>query len=817
MGGLRCPNEIWIVNDQIKEFACYYECERNKPCIKETDVYGAEIISVMGKLYRKGNRIGAHRGSGSGVVYLKPVPGVREIRVGTSVITVKKLQFSLNVKEAYLLAPTDVTLKFEGDEGEIAFKGYLYGYPVQGSVRVPKEEVLTVLPRSEVGGFLEFETTPIYLFEFSLPKPKVPVKDMKVLEEPYLGSRVLVSVEVRPNSEFQVEAYGDLARGKSDSKGKGAVTITVKEKIGKGRVTVGLYSKEFDLPLPKEPFRMDVVEIGKRNRLNLSITSSIEAEVEVEVVGLDAPFNKKLLLKRGKNLFSLALPKLKGFSELREITVRLKYGTYECSKKLLAKISGMARVVAFDGKRLWIYSEGDLDYGQIKLMKGVNVIKPPIKNFEVKERYLIRGPFDVDEVVAVSKGKCVQVIGDSIGTFCLDGTVKFVSANGEWVLFSDGARSVIAQSPRSIGKVIEIGGNVGACAKGMPIICNESGCFRVRNGSLTKVFEGAEKIEGPFLLWKGKLYVIEGNEVREVTEADNFSYFDGKLAVLKGSVVEVEGKKFELDADEISISYDFLIALKGRTMKVYDLDGNLLYVHSQEIESAKALPNGAALSKGGELLIGEFVPDLIEEPLFVTSHTIEWSYEDLHFVTRNYQLFEEVEGCEALNEYLLPEEGFVACKVVYSDERYKPYASHLESFETVAKLFKLSRLMRRGEKLRNLFLKVLDESLPLNEIELRKLLERLRNELEEGRIELESVREIENVIRTFQKPPEGSAEVFREVLSLKNDMELGKFLSERSISAYDLIKVLSAEVKYPRKLIRDAIETVNAIKAIRGL
>ncbi len=812
MSGLKCPEEVWVVNGKPKEFPCYYEGAGRRS--KEVEVVGAEVVGAIGKVRAMGSKV-KFLGKGTGLLLLRPFSDVNEILIGDVKIKVKKLDVKVKVERAFLLAPTKLALEFRGDPGEVEYSGYFYGSPVKGKVEVPSEKVEVIFPRHPVGGFLELHTVPLYLLEFELPEPEEPVKGLRVLEEPVLGSRVLVNVELAPETDFEVELYGDVVKERSDSEGSGLVAVAVRERSEEAKVRVGLYERRFDVPLPREPFSIKLIELNRGGELRVVVDSSVNEYVEVSVSGLDEPFEREAKLVRGENVVSLRLPKLRGFSETRRLRVSFKYGFYEVRREVIGEVPGSARLVMYDGSHMWIFSENDFQYGFLRIRKGVNVLKPPISGIRIERRYPVRGPFDAEEVVAVSVGKCVQVFGESVGTYCLDDEIKFVSVNGAWTLFSDGKKSAVSPSPKSLAKVLGIGGHLGVCSKGEPVICNEEGCFRVSSkGEVVKIADGADKLEGPFLLYNKKLYLIEGNSLREVGEADDFSYFDGNLAILKGGTVIVNGKRLELRASAVSIGSDYLFALEGNRLRVYDLEGNLLYAHPEEVESAKALKNGIVLKRGNEMLLGEFVEELPEEPLIQGELLETWTEEDKLFVVSNYELFEEVIGCEALAEYMTPEEGFTACVIARRDERYSPYVSDLNAFETASKLLELSHVMRRGAKLREVFLKVLNLSLPLEEIELRKAVSELERELRGGELRPETVERVRSSLELFREPPGEAMEVFREASSLRSDLELGELLVSRRLSLEELVRLLSSEARYPRRLVAEAKRLLEISEAL---
>ncbi|UXD22632.1 hypothetical protein IPA_06850 [Ignicoccus pacificus DSM 13166] len=823
MSGLWCPDEVWVVGDE--EIVCTYTCNKTfGKCAEDFCVEGAEIVEASGKLKVEGKCVKVLGGKGRGELRLKPV--LDEVKVNGYVIKVKRLKIIPIVRKAWLKAPTEVTLRFEGSPGKVGFSGFIYGNPVSGEVEVPGEVSFEVIPVSP-GGHLELSVYPHPQVILDLPPPQPPVESLELLGDPLLGLPLKVMVKGRPKSEFKVKVYGTEAKGKTDEEGKGMVTVIPKEKDKKAVVIIGEYSKTFEVPEPKEPIRLKSASISG-SELVLEISSVKDFFAKVIVTGI-VKLQKDIALKKGENEVRIRLEELPPFTKRVILGVRVRVGEYEESTEVEGELSGVAKVVLFDGKRLWVYSTVPSSLGMFELREGVNVIEPPLRALRPLIKAPCPGPGAMDLVLAIACGKCVKVFSDGkdLGSVCLDEEIVAIDVDGERVLASGKTSSLLLTDPRKPAKVLPVGAVQNALGEDCMILCSpgKCHCYSLTGKKLWDLPIGADKLEEFYILKDGKLYMIEGKWVRFIDEVDDFSSYGGELAILKGKTVTIGNKSFEVDGNKIELGKDFLVTYGGEFISIYSKDGKLLYRKKERARSVKVIDSKILVSTDKETTLYEPVYETFEEPLIKLEEIPSELRNEraFRFITMHYESVIAYKDC-FLSSHLPLDlvETLELCKLSASQPEYSEVFENpdlIDDLPSLKKYLSVMRIAEKGGMLGRLAKDISSKALPLKDLKLYKALKKAEEVLNDSLPTLkdlnESLSSIREALDEIGEIEEG--DLWRRVSEIENVGELSDLLLKENMGLDELAIKVSREIRNPEHLLRKAEEAIRLLERSKEL
>ncbi len=810
MSGLWCPEEVWLAEDEVT-IRCSYYCDKPlKKCIEDFCVEGAEIVEARGKLKVKDNCVKVIPGKGWGELKLKPLS--EEVKVNGMIIKVKRLRVSPVVDEAWLGVPTPVELRFEGHPGSVEFSGFIYGNPVKGKSEVPGSYEVVVTPFAP-GGFIELESYPYTKITLDLPPPKPPIKHVELVGEPFLGLPISFKVVGKPLQEFKVIAYGSEGLGKTNELGEGEASVIVNEVTEKAKVIMGKYEKAIDVPKPKEPFSIISSSIEGR-RVMIELHSHVQAKARVTVEGI-AKGEAEVELVKGSNVIEVPLTDLPPFSKKDKLVVTVRVGTFSKSIEVEGEVPGVARVVIFDGKRLWVWADEPTSLGSFHLKEGVNVVEAPVKGL----REVLALPFhpvgDVDEVIALSDDKCVKVFEgkEMIGSVCLDEKINAISVYERKVLAIGKNSSVLLIDPTKPASVIKAGGKVGLLGEECALICSDKCyCYALSGEKAWELPTSADKLEEYFLLKDGIVYMIEGKGVRPVAEAEDFSAYRGELAILKDGKVRIGEREFEVEGNEIALGEEFLATYGNGYLSLYDLEGNLKYRKRAEVVKAKWVGGRLFVIESDKVALYEVERETFERPLLTAEELPEELRNDraYAFITKHHEKVMAYKDCLFRKDvpFLLPE-ALALCKLLTLQPEYERVLKDFYLMDELPSFNKYLMLAPKefdGGLVGEIARRAVERALPLIDLKLYDVVAEAKEVLKEPN---PSIRRISEVIREMERLLEEMPEREYEAAALSEETflesKLGRKIFMKFVKAEGLSEIVELLERYGREGLIDKL------------
>jgi len=788
-------------------------------CFEDFCVEGAEVVDARGKLVNNDKCVKVLKGKGEG--YLKLKPTSNKVKIGSLDIPVKELRVYARVEKAWLGVTTDVELVFEGSPGTVEYEGFVYGVKVKDKVVVPGSSWVKIRPKAP-GGYLELLVHPRTLVQLALPKPVPPIDEVVPPVEAYFGLPASFVVRGKPDQSFEVVAYGTKAEGITDEEGFGKTTLIPKERTDKAIIKMEEFELKVNVPPPEEPFEIRDVEL-RGTKLYLKIRSKVISDVEVTVKGTISG-NLKTKLLEGDHELEVPLENLPPFSKRMKALVIVRMGEFTKELEVEGEVSGVARVVIFDGKNLWIHSKKRTRIGTTRLEPGVNVIRAPIKTLELLKEIPCPGQFDSDLILTIKCGKCIRIIDEKDGSVCHDETLNYVSVHRKTVLGVGATSSIVVEPDLSI-KRFQVGGRIGVIGSLGFMVCGERCKYVSLDGKTVKTLPyNLEKIEGPYGLANNTLYLIEGDLIKPVAETDDFSYCCGKVALLKDHKATVDDKSFVVDGKNIALGRDLLLTYTPDSISIYSLEGDLLYKKRMKVREAKLVDDTIIISDSEGVYLYTPVPETFEEPLFTLADIpVELRKEKcLRFIVENYEDLLVYKDCFFENPLpLTPRERLEACKLFEAQPEYKELVDRPELFDKLHSLWKylsLSTLLDKGGMLSELAREIMNKALPLRDFKLYKLIIESRSLLESPSPNSDGLqRLIEELRKELSKIEKPRRRILRRLLECRNVGDLVNLLEEERIKLDELKVETVREIRYPEDLFEEAQRTLERLEGLAKL